>query len=62
MTLTLDALKSKAPRLRWIASVENLDRKFGLQPEWLRLRATERVGQTWAPEGYPLYVYGTEDR
>ena len=61
MRATLETLQARASRLRWIVSVENLERKFGLTPDWIRLRATERVGQTWAPDGYPLYVYGTED-
>ena len=43
--------------------VERLETKFGTDVDavGLRLAGEHRVGQTWAPEGYPLYVYETTE-
>ena len=59
--LGLEALRVKARGLKLIASVERLETKFGLDVArcGLRLKQEARVGQTWAPDGYPLYVYET---
>ena len=54
---TLDVLEARAPKLRWVVCAESLEKKYGLSPPWLRLHSEERVGQTWAPEGYPVYIY-----
>ena len=53
----LEVLEKRAVNLRQIVTIEPLDRKFGLRPAWLTLKQETRVGQTWAPEGYPCYVY-----
>lgn len=53
----LEVLEKRAVNLRQIVTIEPLDRKFGLRPAWLTLKLETRVGQTWAPEGYPCYVY-----
>ena len=48
---------SSQVNLKQIVTIEPLDRKFGLRPKWLTLKHATRVGQTWAPEGYPCYIY-----
>ena len=57
----LEALRVKARGLKVIASVERLETKFGVDAarRGLRLKLEARVGQTWAPEGYPMYIYET---
>ena len=57
VTQALEVLEKRAVNLRQIVTIEPLDRKFGLRPAWLTLKLATRVGQTWAPEGYPCYVY-----
>lgn len=57
MTQVLRMLEQGAPALKWAVSTEPLERKFGLKPAWLPLDRMERVPQSWAPEGYPLYIY-----
>jgi hypothetical protein len=53
----LAVLEERAVNLKQIVTIEPLDRKFGLRPKWLTLKQATRVGQTWAPEGYPCYIY-----
>ena len=53
----LAVLEERAVNLKQIVTIEPLDRKFGLRPKWLTLKHATRVGQTWAPEGYPCYIY-----
>lgn len=57
MEQVLALLEGGAPALKWLVSTEPLERKFRLTPAWLPLDRMERVSQTWAPEGYPLYIY-----
>ena len=59
----VEALRAKARGLRKMVVVERLETKFGTDVDavGLRLAGEHRVGQTWAPEGYPLYVYETTE-